>query len=1144
MASCAGITLSIEGSKLFADNYVLKMYLSEGISMPPLAKLTLISQQKLSPSALKSLLGKRVRIALIQATVASKAIKVEETESPAESVRYVHGCIINISFIQKVSREVTSEGKLTTVYSNVYEVSVASVFYQLQAHVSCELLKGTTPSEVLKGLLACYANNGDNFGYDASKFESGGNEQASSSIVDFSSVLALYSQDNENAYALLQRLLCLAQANFCFAHLPNDFKEQVFVAAGLNFSSSSDSDDGGDNNIAQLYSSNGTALTLENEFDLDQADSEIADFTYSCTQCPPLGFTSIISNNNQDSNLSLTEQLLRSDPFLQWLCPVQLNRNSKDSAYIFLLQRLSQIKSNQQLLQGEEISANACNLAFQPYMSFTLKGADDDDDLKLMVRRVELVAVAPFPTDRAYPAPTHAEKILQLRLTLLNEASFKDGYGCLLESSQLMSPELMFDFHALDLFAQTRVTSAFTREQGTGLVGANLGAATQGEGGQGSTTSQGAMLSLEHAIGGLNELQALAIAKRHSENQPQLVTATVCTNTGTAQDNSASKKDWTGKVFLVDQDNLDTPMLIYARLNDTQKVVVVELLNDFSVGGFVPRVGSQIKVLISHGQYLCLGQVSTAYNVFDEEQRQRNLYSRRWCNVKDDKEIQVNQSVQVCGNAIQTYGRDVKSESDTIYESAVGLEYFDNAFDEIVFHYEHGSLDQLAFNQAVMLNSASMLSKYQSAKKDLDTAYTTMCSAQNAYEAAHQAYFAALAGVTQEHKSIGELGQDRQKSSNAYVDAYNDFYQKVGEVREILQLENKSGKMQSYLYARKGEVQLNSAQGNISLLSQKLNTAADVTNLSGKTIKISADDKLVLAVGGNAISLDRNGIAIESRKWTGVSGMLDSLILLDSISGVSIAGLNANISGVLGVNLSDRFGGKVGITNGSCKIGGMNCSMGASVGARTVTDLVNFALSSANEIVNMGLTLGKVQNSSTYNAIQSEIYYGSSDIINLCFSGYGLGKNIRGFSDSKTKKGTVSAIIDLLNDIVSIIILLIASAEHVMMAFFKGTLNQIVSKSTPNYTVRDMIRTLSSGLKLVITVTNVINMMAITGLKSKAASISCIPEKLHLDANTINSVSQEAVEAQNPVAGNADTVSDSGVLTSGDSVPQPTNASQ
>lgn len=1163
MASCEKIKLSIEnGDALFSKLYVLKMYLSEGISMPPLARLTVIANAQVPPSKLKQLLGKNVRITLIQSTMdsavvkgpidsdrdvgggcgvgssAGNAVASEANLKTHESLRYVHGRISNITFLQKVSRSKIAQANESAANSEncsyVYEVSVASALEQLQSHVSCELLQGSKPTEVLETLLTNYYASDQSFSYDLNALKNADNSAKTASASAFAATVGMYSQDNEEAYALFQRLLCLAQANYCFVHKAEDFGEQLYVAAGLDFPHDSD------NSIAQLYDSEGKALAISDEFDLDQKSSELSDFTYTCTKNPCPAFDFLNNADDQKASLSIKDQhLLRADPFLQWLCPVQLDRNSKNSVYVVLAQRLAQIKRNQLLLQGEEISAHAYNLAFQPNMRFTLKGVGED--LHLLVLRSELLAVAPFPDSRAYPAPTHAAKCLQLKLTLLNTDSFTSGYGCLLEPQQLMSPELMFAFPALELFAQTHVSSVGAMAAGDfGSMGSVGGIG--GERGV-SSVQQREELNFEHAIGGLNKLQSVVASKRYSENQSQLFTATVCTNTGVAQDRD--NIDWTGRIFVVEHDNLSEPLQVYASLDDTQKLVVVDLLNGFEVGGIVPRVGSKIKVLMSRGQYLCLGQIAIARNVFDEEQRQRNLYSRRWCNKKDQKELQINQSLLTCGSkTINKLSREgVSGEEEEDAESAIGLEYFDNAFDEVVFHLEHDSLKHLAFNQAVTLNDAALLHQYEQKVTALKKAYSDMLAKQDTYEAAHQAYFAALADVSTERAELDSLKEQRESESDAYVEAYNSFYEKVSTMVTVLKLPNKSGKMQSNLFSRQGDVLLNSANGYISLLAQGVNEAAESINLSGKTIKISADNKLVLAVGGNTISLDRNGVVIESRKWTGMPGMFDSQLLLDSMSGVSITGLSTNVSGVLGTSLSDGFGGNVGLANGSCNISGMNCSIGASVDQKSLSNLIRFFINGANEITNMGLTLGKVDNADVYNSLQKGAYFATNDINNMWF---GIMKGIVDFNKvaamSKTNKARPLAIITCINDCLSIIVTTITITEHIMMSFLGSTLNQTLSDSVPNYTVRDLIRTLAASLKVFMTLSTVIAMMTVQGLKKKVASISFSPEELKFDAKNINGVSVESVFTNNPVAGDVAVTSTLSGSSQGNVVQQPSNS--
>lgn len=1194
MATCAAIVLNFEDTPdELQDSYCFKLCLSEGISRPPLAKLTIITQSELTTSQLKKILGHLVRIQIIQAApdfsssqLASPQYSAAQFSSLQDSVfattektssRFVQGKVLKVVFVQKVTRHITVNDEVQKQNSFVYELFITSALHALTLSTHSQLIN-QSPQGV-KDLIAHYFQDGQH--------EIEFTPPTLDSFINFESLL---HQENESAYALLVRYLYLKGWNYVLAHGAHDFKELLVLGDELQSPN------------PLLYDAELKPCAIPHSYDLEQDHTLLQDFNYRCEGQCPIEFEFLLKDQST-AKAEIPEdeiQALAADPFLRFISPNNFSHNDKQQSYKALYRQLRLTKLRQLQNESECITATTSNLVFQPGYAFELKKTSET--LPLMVVSSQLMAVAPFPTDRAYPAPTCAEKILTQSLVLLNQSSFTAGIGCLLATHDIIHPECAFDFARLALIEQQLTASHAAQmaasSSGLSSLSANASSNSALSTGQSALTSQlsagaassytSTLSSQVPALGGQANLGSqvnTAMLDAALRFLPRFATAVVCKENGKVDDD-------VNQVYLVLHDNVACPSLVYACLDETKEIVVVEQCNDLE---YFPRLGDHIKVMLLHGRCLYIGRISSgAYNqAFSNQERRNELYSRRFINTSPDKAL-IKQSFAKKGTASQLDNSKVKTPpsdekappAPTPSTAMLGLDYVDSVIDLVVYHCQNGTLNHFAFGQAVSRNSASIWSQYNEAEPDLLKAYKDMLKAQADYEKANTAYFEELfkavdssSGSANSANSANDINaahsansangvnsaqsynsahgansaqnnnstnvansaqnnnsgngtnsaqsdatsvstKDLEKKSDDFVNAYNLFYLHAAKIAHILQLQPLKGTMLANLHNDSGNVLVGSADGNVELLGAQINTAGDAINLTGKTIKISADDELVLAVGGNAISIDRNGICIESRKWTGVCGMWDAAILLDSMSGISISGMSTDVSGVLGVKLSDPFGSEIEIGGGTIKQSALSSQISSSAGPKDMKLLNEFIISVTNEFISMGKTVSS--HDTTYgNAAQNHIYYATNDVFELTDILFCKTKDLiskHKAAHSVSNKAYKTIVLDFAKQLMQIIITMANFTEHFLLCWFPDKLNYVLNSNAPNFTVRDLLRLFSFSYKFLALVAIFPELYA-TMATTASSSINFAPSELFLDAKDIFVTCQQKVDANHVAAG-------------------------
>lgn len=128
---------------------------------------------------------------------------------------------------------------------------------------------------------------------------------------------------------------------------------------------------------------------------------------------------------------------------------------------------------------------------------------------------------------------------------------------------------------------------------------------------------------------------------------------------------------------------------------------------------------------------------------------------------------------------------------------------------------------------------------------------------------------------------------------------------------------------------------------------------SDDAKVSFETINrfvVEAEKEISFKVGHNSITIDQNGISIRALKWNDAGGPLDSYIYMDSISGVSIGGMECSMNGFMGASISDAIGAGVALGSGLTSISGGKISLETLSKSSAKVNAAGGALSLASEI--------------------------------------------------------------------------------------------------------------------------------------------------------------------------------------------------
>lgn len=1125
MATCESLTLKLEQDKIscFTNPYVLKLSLIEGISAPLCARMIVLSDQGVPPKTLKGLIGLKAFVTIAQnrgtsaaaaaaaatdsSTEAAVAIAAALTDSNI-SQRYAAGHIISASFIQKVPGE-------HPVF--VYELMMASAISALCREYHQRTLHHTELATLLKTLLTL------NKSQEPGQSPDPGTILADQCIFDLAALPDNYdhnhiniNQDNVSNYQELIRLLQLYGLNYFIIPNINTLSERLLITSVLP-------DKVGSIGVGTAGAVSSPSIlpaldtpdrrqqvTSAAHYDCSEPYSVLQDLKYSFTQ--KALSTAAPENSTETVPDSVSSRLNAA-------FGITINHNDQTASTAALNERLQYLAAWNDLVGSEQITASARDLAFTPGFRFT--ESSTGDELNLMVVKSSLLAIAPFPKDRAIPALNFKEKTLALQLELFNENNTIDNLwksfylGCFApDSSAPVLPLAELDLLESRLISSVAPISAAVSRTGSAVNAAAPTAAVTGAAITNSLSRQEERLL------------------RDPSPDVHLVNATICTEQGSAFVTSSDGKstDYSGLVYLTKgDDRVSHPDSCYAVLEgDTQKEpVVVECLSLWGDGLTLPRVGNKIKVLKIRGQYLYFGQMGPTQTLpvknenkneqdksYDDKIQQRydlrwqenELYSRVLQNVLTPAEQKRLTPATTTKEAQKPYALGTGSQAIPVAE--MGLRNFNNRNDWLFYYYRHGLLDRLAQIMAVSANSADISSEYKNKLKP-------------ALDQAAAAYENAL-----KNSKVEQISLD-----SAVLKAANTFYDKLNDVGKLFFSDqdaansrvgdNPEPHTDLVFQTPVGNITLGSSEGSISMVSPTIRANGDTCEISCKKMLISADESITFSVGGNSVGIDRNGTSMVSRKWQSAPGLFDTYIYMDGISGISIGGLNTSINSMFGTSISDAFGSSLSLCNGTAALAGRTCSINTSDLISAIKDTIHIlftTLTSTADLITGGVgqhTLSDNGRDTAYKAY-SGIYYTEALIKSVIDIDHGIFNTIKSWSsyDSYQK------IIDCFNIVQQIILAGMDFCENTILYANPDLLNRSLdTEHNSNFTVRDLMRVLNTATKLIVTTTVYFVMEgSFIMFPTQTCSLSMNPKGSQLSSNEIRFESDTTISCNTPMS--------------------------
>ena len=580
------------------------------------------------------------------------------------------------------------------------------------------------------------------------------------------------------------------------------------------------------------------------------------------------------------------------------------------------------------------------------------------------------------------------------------------------------------------------------------------------------------------------ELQVQAVVQ-DSGAAVQVHSATVCNAAGEITLTSAERNSYGVVGNLQNVDSSYRPTIFYALLPDVTTPVVFSCQQGALAahGGFCqyPSVGDKVLLLQNTQGFFFLG--------FDQNSTASHSAAHNDLSFDSYRAHQLQQSLslehvpQIAEAETDNQGKvktaDVVSSTK---RSRLSFDNFASAADCVAYLCYYGSLEPIWRALASQYNNPALNQTYQDYGKALLT------DAEN---------------IKAKHLDLllnPPAKEDLKKEQSALKGDIDAFYDKIRELLvnscQALGVSSKDEdnklftilhQMRSSLVVEKGNMLISAAQGTTMINGKKLNISAlDSINLNAPKITINADSEVEIAVGGNTIGVSRNEISLESRKWTKSRGMLDSVIFINSIDGISMSGMEIEMSACFGAALRDAFGATLELNNGAVELGGSDVAMSTTTKGDTIYNLVLFTAQTLAELSNLAVTLS---NGNSLNITKS-LSYGipaASDIVS-CIERYRKKIEVHNSHESgssATKREWRLLVANIINDV---ILQMVKVVQTIMFASYSAVLEKPVN-SKGNFTVRDV---LCAILLLNKVTTMILAMMELVPLQAAMKSASLV----------------------------------------------------
>ena len=1064
MANCEKLQLRFEDEQdlLGQDAHVLKVVLYEGLSFFYHSTVSVLSTKLFTPKELASkLYGHKVCLSLYQSQEQDEDVASNSAADVPSQARYrcLCGQIRAAQFLGQIKTKGAGEdgaaGAEVCIY-NHYELTLVSPLAAMQDHHHIRSWPQSSVLEVLKSLCQEYGVTLQVQGIEASTVTaSPSDKQVSVSAVLNSYTQQLWVQNGESDAQFLQRLLCLHGLNLCFVHAADAFAPQVYLCYGNNFPTLQlyqESGLNGDVDSAQEIATQNASLNSRKDVLL------ISDF--KCGTAPT-------------HNLSTASELLAAYPALMPQLSAVISDDYQFQHSDTYKSLVTQCLDGYLQLQQQAVQGSAHDLALQPSVPLTVTDFGSSG-LKLIITQTVTTAIAPLPATISLP------KAMDDALGAVS------GTGSAADSAKELAAGTPTEWGA---------AAAGAHRTHRRQIAVRMQLKEWGE-----AAYAGALVLPELVHGGSAACQV------HS--------ATVCNAAGKTTLTAQELATYGELGNLTAVDSSAQPTIFYALLPHSDKPVLFSCQQGglSAHGGLCqyPRVGDKVLLLQNAQGFFFLG--------FDQNSTASHSAAHNDLSFDSYRAHQLQQSLslehvpQIAEAETDNQGKvktaDVVSSTK---RSRLSFDNFASAADCVAYLCYYASLEPIWRALASQYNNPALNQVYQDHGKALLTA------AEN---------------IKAKHLDLllnPPAKEDLQTKQSALKGDIDAFYEKIGELLvkscQALGVSSKDEdnklfttlqQMRSSLVVEKGNMLISAAQGTTMINGKKLNISAlDSINLNAPKITINANSEVEIAVGGNTIGVSRNEISLESRKWTKSLGMLDSAIFINGIDGISMSGMEIEMSACFGAALRDAFGATLELNNGAVELGGCDVAMSTTTKGDTIYNLVLFTAQTLAELSDLAVTLS---NGDSLN-ITNSLSYGipaASDIVS-CIERYRKKieeHNSHESGSSATKREWRLLVANIINDV---ILQMVKVVQTIMLASYSAVLEKPVN-SKGNFTVRDV---LCAILLLNKVTTMILAMMEVVPLQAAMKSASLVlnsEAEINLESSTFGKIVETEEGAASPLA--------------------------
>lgn len=976
----------------FDDFYVYSIEITEGITMPYKAILSILTVEPYKRNTLKEMLQKSV------------SIKIEQKfDDKTFNIRYLKGIV---TYFQDKGVIFSEEGiGKDRKNCSHYMVTVESSLSLMSSKNKTRTFKGKTPLEVIKEVGKEYNIEFEDVCQNKPDY--------------YGSKDVIFQQRNESDLRFLNRIFLAYGLNYYFYHDEVGFEPKINITNGKNFKPYS----------KIVYSSGKTQ-----------------------TDTVPCSLTSFKGDKNSLllSKWEFSEKLDHAggnDISYSTGCLFEYNKSMGRGAEIIIEAQIRKNIDTSMKYCNVDWVGEAGNIVLTPgtYLEVAGISLDPTDKLSCVLRETSLYYETVWPSHMALP-PTRNE----------NDPMIKQKLRAL-EFDSIKTETDSFSFN---------ISNTFTEDD-------NISA-------QGNSATP---LSNDNFL---------------------LTVATVSDKNGDILK--------TGTVEVCDEIDKNNPMMFYAVIDCAEKTpVIVNLVIPFGGNSrglyYFPKIGERVLLTASHGRYYLFGYVSN-----------QNEFGDFYTGMRDD---------MIDSTIFRRGFSDGSSKDKSMFHE---IKMSDAQKDNIKHLIMYGLIDDYASETIIKHNDALMRRNYETnpictfdgkkislkkacvqVRNKVTRELSKVKTKTLDYENKCKIYSEAVESEREKAKSDMDTAKQEMLSARSNLDKSNINLAEVTEqVKGILRVDNIEAGASDFSITSDANISIGAKQElKQSANKYSLTAPAGIQVTSDGDIKINAKKTISLTVGGNAITLSQNGIIIRSRKWASSMGPFDASVILDSVTGVVIWGMNIIIKGALGTLVSDTLGASVLASNGAVIVKANTASVSTNTGMTAIANATNLVTQFVSQCTSISKDLPK-QNADYYKRT-------SDGFMNLWNAGYAIDPLITKIKPMKNGNAKSELIATaMIPQVVNMIIAMLDTTHFCLDA--AG--DPLMTKMFPNgMTGRDIMRLVSVLLKMSVTI------LGMSGLTTKMSMMNAtsiaITKNLIVSAGEIKATATASTSHVGPLGGAA-----------------------